>query len=83
MMICGVILLQVYSALKNLVQNNIFCIRNGQITEGTTNDEASSFVVTAGGPFTIKVFSDGTNVTKVSLESETRKLEYTNDGILH
>lgn len=54
---------------------------NGQITEGTTNDEASSFVVTAGGPFTIKVFSDGTNVTKVRLESETRKLEYTNEGI--
>ena len=53
----------------------------GQITDGTTNDEASSFVVTAGGPFTIKVFSDGTSVTKVSLESETRKLEYTSDGI--
>ncbi len=54
---------------------------SGQITEGTTNDEASSFVVTAGGPFTIKVFSDGTNVTKVSLESDTRKLEYTSQGI--
>ena len=54
---------------------------NGQITEGTTNDEASSFVVTAGGPFGIKVFSDGTSITKVSLESETRKLEYTRDGI--
>jgi hypothetical protein len=53
----------------------------GQITEGTTNDEASSFVVTAGGPFTIKVFSDGTNVTKVRLESDTRKLDYTNEGI--
>jgi hypothetical protein len=56
-------------------------LTEGQITEGTTNDEASSFVVTAGGPFTIKVFSDGASVTKVSLESETRKLEYTNDGI--
>lgn len=54
---------------------------SGQITEGTTNDEASSFVVTAGGPFTFKVFSDGTNVTKVRLESDTRKLEYTNEGI--
>jgi hypothetical protein len=54
---------------------------DGQITEGTTNDEASSFVVTAGGPFTIKVFSDGTNVTKVRMESDTRKLEYTNTGI--
>ncbi len=53
----------------------------GQITNGTTNDEASSFVVTAGGPFTIKVFSDGTNVTKVSLESDTKKLEYTTEGI--
>jgi hypothetical protein len=53
----------------------------GKITAGTTNDEASSFVVTAGGPFAIKVFSDGTAITKVSLESETRKLEYTNDGI--
>lgn len=53
----------------------------GQITPGTTNDEVSSFVVTAGGPFTIKVFSDGTNVTKVSLESDTRKLEYTSQGI--
>ncbi len=56
-------------------------LSEGQITEGTTNDEAQSFVVTAGGPFTIKVFSEGTTVTKVSLESETRKLEYTNDGI--
>jgi hypothetical protein len=54
---------------------------SGQITEGSTNDEASSFVITAGGAFTIKVFSDGTNVTKVSLESDTRKLEYTNTGI--
>ncbi len=54
---------------------------NGQITEGTTNDEASSFIITAGGPFTIKVFSDGTDVTSVRLESDTRKLEYTNDGI--
>jgi hypothetical protein len=53
----------------------------GQITQGTNNDEASSFVVSAGGPFTIKVFSDGANVTKVSLESDTRKLEYTNTGI--
>jgi hypothetical protein len=56
-------------------------LTEGQITYGTTNDEASSFVVTAGGPFTIKVFSDGTDITKVSLESETRKLEYTTDGI--
>ncbi len=54
---------------------------SGQITAGTTNDDASSFVVTAGGPFTIKVFSDGTNITSVRLESDTRKLEYTNQGI--
>lgn len=54
---------------------------NAEITEGTSNDEAASFVVTAGGPFTIKVFSDGTNVTSVRLESDTRKLEYTSDGI--
>jgi hypothetical protein len=53
----------------------------GLITAGTTNDEASSFVVTAGGPFTIKVFSEGTTVTKVRLESDTRKLEYTSAGI--
>jgi hypothetical protein len=53
----------------------------GSITNGTTNDEASSFVVSAGGPFTIKVFSDGSAITKVSLESETRKLDYTTDGI--
>ena len=53
----------------------------GQITAGTTNDEASSFIITAGGPFTIKVFSDGTNITSVRLEDGTRKLEYTTAGI--
>ncbi len=56
-------------------------LSEGQITEGTTNDEASSFVVTAGGPFTIKVYSDGTSVTSVTVEDDSRKLEYTNDGI--
>jgi hypothetical protein len=55
--------------------------KDGQIVEGATNDEASSFIVTAGGPFSIKVFSDGTSVTKVTVESDTKKLEYTNDGI--
>ena len=54
---------------------------NNEITEGTTNDEAASFIITAGGPFTIKVFSDGANVTSVRLESDTRKLEFTNEGI--
>jgi hypothetical protein len=54
----------------------------GEITEGTTNDEGASFIVTAGGAFTIKVLSDnGTDVTSVRVESDTRKLEYTNDGI--
>lgn len=53
----------------------------GQIIEGVSNDELSSFIVTAGGPFDIKVFSDGTSVVKVSIESATKKLEYTPDGI--
>ena len=76
----GNIVAGVFRFKKPAVEEYIL-FTEGQITDGTTNDEASSFVVTAGGPFAIKVFSDGTSVTKVSLESETRKLEYTNDGI--
>lgn len=60
---------------------NYILYSGGKITEGTTNDEAASYIVTAGGPFTIKVLSDGTHVTSVRLESDSRKLEYTNDGI--
>jgi hypothetical protein len=57
-------------------------LSEGLITEGVTNDEASSFIVTAGGPYSIKVYSnDGTTISKVTVESDTKKLEYTNDGI--
>lgn len=52
-----------------------------QIVSGADN-EANSFVTTAGGAdYVIKVLSDGTNITSVSLEDGTKKLEYTNNGI--
>lgn len=53
-----------------------------QIVSGVDN-EANSFVTTAGGAnYVIKVLSDGTNITSVSLEDGTKKLKYTNEGIL-
>lgn len=45
------------------------------------DDKAASFVVTDGGPYTIKVMADGNTFTKVRLDDGTKTLEYTNDGI--
>ena len=53
---------------------------DGKIVAGSDNKDAS-FVVTDGGPFTIKVTSEGNTYTKVRLEDGTKALEYTNDGI--
>lgn len=51
------------------------------VISGSDNKD-NSFVVTAGGPFTIKLFSeDGTTISSVRLEDGTKTLEYTNDGI--
>jgi hypothetical protein len=50
------------------------------IAVGTTNDESASFITSAGGPFTVKLFYDGTNYTAVSLESEVRSLEFLVNG---
>ena len=52
----------------------------GKIVTGA-DDKAASFVVTDGGPYTIKVFRDGTTINKVRLEDGTKTLEYTNQGI--
>ncbi|MFY9150502.1 MAG: hypothetical protein WAO52_00680 [Prolixibacteraceae bacterium] len=52
----------------------------GKIVTGA-DDKAASFVITDGGPYTIKVMSDGTTINKVRLEDGTKTLEYTNDGI--
>ncbi|HEY3371590.1 MAG TPA: hypothetical protein VGK10_12110 [Prolixibacteraceae bacterium] len=52
----------------------------GKIVTGA-DDQASSFVITDGGAYTIKVFSDATGITKVRLEDGTKTLEYTNQGI--
>jgi len=53
----------------------------GQIVTGADNIPAS-FVISAGGAYTIKVFStDGTTFSKVRLTDGTKTLEYTNQGI--
>lgn len=52
----------------------------GKIVLGA-DDKASSFVVTDGGTYTIKVMADGNTFTKVRLDDGTKTLEYTNDGI--
>lgn len=52
----------------------------GQIVTGADNKDAS-FVVTDGGTYTIKVFSEGSTITKVRLDDGTKTLEYTNNGI--
>ncbi len=51
------------------------------IVEGTTNDKASSFVTSAGGTITIKLFYDGTKYNKVSLEAGDKSLDYTLDKV--
>lgn len=53
----------------------------GQIATGADNKDAS-FVLTDGGPYTIKVFADATSVLKVKMDDGTKTLEYTNQGIL-
>ena len=52
----------------------------GQIVTGADNKDAS-FVVTDGGTYTIKVFSEGSTITKIRLDDGTKTLEYTNNGI--
>lgn len=55
---------------------------NGTTISSGADNESNSFVVSAGGPFTIKLFSDdGTTISRVRLEDGTKTLEYTNDGI--
>ncbi len=52
-----------------------------QIVTGADN-KAQSFVVTDGGTYTIKVFTDAAgNTNKVRLEDGSKMLEYANDGI--
>lgn len=51
-----------------------------QIVTGADNKD-KSFVISDGGPYTIKLFSDGTNITRVRCEDGTKMLEYTNEGI--
>lgn len=51
------------------------------IVTGADNKD-KSFVITSGGTFTIKVFTDVSgNANKVRLEDGSKMLEYTNDGI--
>jgi hypothetical protein len=57
--------------------------QDGKITVGTSNDESASFLTSAGGPLTIKLFYDGTNYTSVSLENDVRSLEYLADGSMN
>ncbi|KAA6339477.1 hypothetical protein EZS27_012581 [termite gut metagenome] len=51
------------------------------IIKGSTNDQVQSFLTTIGGPITIKLFFDGTNYNKVSLEGSDKSLDYTPNGI--
>lgn len=57
--------------------------KDNQITTGTTNDKAASFITTADGHITIKLFWDGTKFDKVSLEAEDRSLDFMADGSLN
>jgi hypothetical protein len=54
---------------------------NGQVVSGSDN-KASSFVVSAGGPISIRVMADETGITGVRLYDDTKSLEYQNGRIL-
>jgi hypothetical protein len=61
---------------------NEFVLFDGtNIVKGTSNDEAKSFITSAGGNITIKLFFDGTNYNKVTLEAEGKSLEFVNGDI--
>ncbi|MDR1737296.1 MAG: hypothetical protein LBR66_00540 [Candidatus Symbiothrix sp.] len=64
-------------------QEKYVLYQGGVITVGTSNDESASFQTSAGGPLTIKLFYDGANYTKVTLENEVRSLEFLADGSIN
>jgi hypothetical protein len=57
--------------------------KDGTITTGSANDESASFITSAGGPLTIKLFYDGTQYNLVTLDSETRSLEFGLNGAIN
>ncbi|MDR0507008.1 MAG: hypothetical protein LBH32_09375 [Dysgonamonadaceae bacterium] len=57
--------------------------KDGTIVGGSTNDENASFITSAGGPLTIKLFYDGEKYTLVSLENEIRSLEFGLNGSIN
>ncbi|MDR1120291.1 MAG: DUF4625 domain-containing protein [Dysgonamonadaceae bacterium] len=64
-------------------QEQYIIYQNNTIETGTGNDASASFITSAGGPLTIKLFYDGTAYTKVSLESETKMLEFLANGAIN
>lgn len=66
--------------LKLAGENQFITYADQMITLGS-DDVNSAFEVSVGGSFTIKVFQEGEQFTRVSLEDATRTLEYTSEGI--
>jgi len=52
------------------------------IVEGTTNDEAQSFLISTGGHVIFTLYYDGTQYNKLSLEVGGKSLDYTNEGFV-
>ena len=61
-------------------KDNFLTFANRQLTLGA-EDKAASFSITLGGAFSMKVFKEGEEYTKVELSDGTRTLAYTNEGI--
>ncbi|MDR2562662.1 MAG: hypothetical protein LBC98_01825 [Prevotellaceae bacterium] len=59
-----------------------YVLFDGNIITGSTNDRSFSFITTAGGPITIKLYHDGTKFDKITLEASDKSLEYSHDGSL-
>ena len=53
-----------------------------KLVEGTTNDEAQSFLVSTGGHVIFTLYYDGTQFNRLLLEVGDKSLDYTNDGFV-
>ena len=61
-------------------KDNFLTFANRRLTLGA-EDKAASFSITLGGAFSMKVFKEGEEYTKVELSDATPTSAYSNEGI--
>lgn len=67
--------------LKKAGEDSYILWDGTQIINGSANDTSKSFPVTVGGAFEIRVYFEGDECTKVSIMSNERTLEFTNNQV--